>query len=230
VADDVSKRVLCALFVGRLRCFLVFFCDNSTMATDVVVVGAGFAGLRAAQLLKKKGRRVIVLEARVRIGGRCQTGEYQGEHFDFGGHWIGAHQPRIRQMISDMGYHMKPQYDEGTHFLRMFGSSFKYSGNISSLNSFGDVLKEMTDLVAIWDREMLLVPLDDPSKSPKAQEFDSITLKQWQEKNVKSKEAETLMNFLLWTIFTVPANEVSYMWSASLHITLFLADRNKMAP
>ena len=59
---------------------------------DVIVVGAGFAGLRAAQLLRQAGLTVIVLESRVRIGGRCQTGVFLGEHFDVGGHWIGAHQ------------------------------------------------------------------------------------------------------------------------------------------
>jgi monoamine oxidase len=67
---------------------------------DCIVIGAGFAGLQAADLLRKAGRKVLVLEARVRLGGRCQTGQYGGESFDFGGHWIGAHQPRVRRMIT----------------------------------------------------------------------------------------------------------------------------------
>lgn len=40
------------------------------MTTDVVVVGAGFAGLRAAERISKAGRSVTVLEARDRAGGR----------------------------------------------------------------------------------------------------------------------------------------------------------------
>jgi monoamine oxidase len=43
------------------------------MAWDVIVVGAGAAGLAAAQSLNKAGKRVLVLEARHRVGGRVWT-------------------------------------------------------------------------------------------------------------------------------------------------------------
>lgn len=111
-----------------------------------------------------------------------------------------------------MGLKFKAQYDEGTHILNLFGKKYEYSGNISSLNTFGDALEEMGKLVELWDKEMMEIPIENPSACERAKEFDSITLKQWQEKHVKSKEVETLMNFLLWTIFTVTSEEVSYMW------------------
>ena len=38
---------------------------------DVVVIGAGFAGLSAAARLTRRGARVLVLEARARLGGRA---------------------------------------------------------------------------------------------------------------------------------------------------------------
>jgi hydroxysqualene dehydroxylase len=58
------------------------------MAVDVVVVGAGFAGLSAAVRLTRRGARVVVLEARSRLGGRAtafadrETGELvdNGQH------------------------------------------------------------------------------------------------------------------------------------------------------
>ena len=46
---------------------------------DVLVVGAGAAGLAAAEVLSKAGRRVLVLEARGRIGGRVWTRRLRGE-------------------------------------------------------------------------------------------------------------------------------------------------------
>jgi choline dehydrogenase-like flavoprotein len=57
---------------------------------DVVVVGAGAAGLAAAAELRKDGRSVVVLEARDHIGGRVHTTELQewGCHVDVGASWI----------------------------------------------------------------------------------------------------------------------------------------------
>ncbi len=43
------------------------------MDADVLVIGAGASGLAAARVLADAGRRVIVLEARERIGGRVWT-------------------------------------------------------------------------------------------------------------------------------------------------------------
>lgn len=51
---------------------------------DVVVVGAGLAGLRAAQLLSAAGREVVVLEAADGIGGRVRTDRVDGYTLDRG--------------------------------------------------------------------------------------------------------------------------------------------------
>jgi monoamine oxidase len=47
-------------------------------SVDVVVIGAGAAGLAAADALSRAGRSVVVLEARSRIGGRCWTQRMPG--------------------------------------------------------------------------------------------------------------------------------------------------------
>ncbi|GAA5199285.1 NAD(P)/FAD-dependent oxidoreductase [Microbacterium jejuense] len=55
---------------------------------DTIVVGAGVAGLSAARLLVDAGRRVVVLEARDRIGGRVHTDRTGGVATDLGASWI----------------------------------------------------------------------------------------------------------------------------------------------
>ena len=60
---------------------------------DVVVIGAGFAGLVAARELGRPGFDVIVLEARDRVGGRTWTDRRLGHDLELGGTWVHWVQP-----------------------------------------------------------------------------------------------------------------------------------------
>src|SRR6266568_4599041 len=60
---------------------------------DVVVIGAGFAGLVAARELGRAGFGVLVLEARDRIGGRTWTDRRLGLDLELGGTWVHWVQP-----------------------------------------------------------------------------------------------------------------------------------------
>ncbi|WP_127818286.1 flavin monoamine oxidase family protein [Microbacterium sp. CPCC 204701] len=62
--------------------------DAQQQRFDTIVVGAGVAGLTAARLLSQVGRRVVVLEARDRVGGRVVTDRRFGLATDLGASWI----------------------------------------------------------------------------------------------------------------------------------------------
>jgi monoamine oxidase len=73
------------------------------MDADVVVMGAGFAGLTAARDLRERGRSVVVLEARARLGGRTWTAPVPGTDVlaEFGGAWFSRDaQPNIAAEIA----------------------------------------------------------------------------------------------------------------------------------
>lgn len=64
--------------------------QGSVFDTDVVVVGAGAAGLAAARQLRERGLRFVMLEARKRIGGRVYSPSLGGDIYDAGAiyiHW-----------------------------------------------------------------------------------------------------------------------------------------------
>ena len=70
---------------------------------DVVVVGGGFAGVTAAREAALRGRSVLLLEARDRIGGRTWTAAWEGESIEYGGGWVHWHQPHTWSEIMRAG-------------------------------------------------------------------------------------------------------------------------------
>lgn len=64
--------------------------ENARLVFDVIVVGAGLSGLKAASELVGQGRSVLVLEAKDRVGGRVKAGIVAGRVIDQGGQWVGS--------------------------------------------------------------------------------------------------------------------------------------------
>ena len=62
---------------------------------DVIVVGAGVAGVTATRELRAKGKRVLLLEARNRVGGRTWTDTWRGHMIERGGTWVDRLQPHV---------------------------------------------------------------------------------------------------------------------------------------
>jgi len=70
-------------------------CGDARCDYDTIVVGAGFAGITAARELSQAGQKVLVLEARNRLGGRTFTTEFEGHQIELGGAWIHWSQPYV---------------------------------------------------------------------------------------------------------------------------------------
>ncbi|MEJ7893330.1 MAG: FAD-dependent oxidoreductase [Solirubrobacteraceae bacterium] len=81
---------------------------------DVVVVGAGFAGLAAASAVRAAGKSVIVLEARRRVGGRILNQPIGGgEVIEIGGQWVGTTQDKLLALAENLGVSTYKTYNTG---------------------------------------------------------------------------------------------------------------------
>jgi len=67
------------------------------------VIGAGMAGLTAARQLAEAGRKVLVLEARDRVGGRIRTRRDEGEILELGAEFIHGRPPELWELIREAG-------------------------------------------------------------------------------------------------------------------------------
>ncbi len=72
-------------------------------STDVVVLGAGMAGLTAARALAEAGRRVTLLEASSRLGGRILTVREGEEVIELGAEFVHGRPPELWSLIEEAG-------------------------------------------------------------------------------------------------------------------------------
>lgn len=79
-----------AVVTGIIAATIPFSTKAGTVTdTDVIIIGAGLAGISAARQLKSSGIRAIILEARDRVGGRAFTDtQTLGRKFDQGPYWL----------------------------------------------------------------------------------------------------------------------------------------------
>ncbi|MET9480080.1 NAD(P)/FAD-dependent oxidoreductase [Streptomyces sp. NPDC006638] len=82
--------------------------DNQRRRTDVVVIGAGMAGLACAADLIRAGRSVRVLEAADAVGGRMRTDRHEGFLLDRGFQVFNTAYPQVKRRIDLRGLRLRP--------------------------------------------------------------------------------------------------------------------------
>lgn len=172
---------------------------------DVVVVGAGFAGLTAARRLRERGRSVVVLEARDRVGGRAHTTEVAGTWVDLGGQWVGPGQDRLYSLAEELGVETLPQYEEGDAVL-LSGGEVRRIDDIA-LGFPDDVLGSY--LTAVGELEEIAdgIELVAPWASKDAARWDGTTMATWMADRMGDGEAADLLTLGIEAVFaTEPAN------------------------
>ena len=153
------------------------------MNCDVLVIGAGFAGLQAALDLRHAGYDVRVLEARNRVGGRSKPATLAGRTVDAGGQWQGLGHERLGALAQRYGVQPVPQYDTGRRVLDLDGSVRSYRGLIPALPL--PALLETGWTLWRLNRMARALNASAPWNAPRAAEWDAQTLAAWVDRHVR---------------------------------------------
>ena len=126
---------------------------------DVVVVGAGLAGLAAARDLLAADLSVLVLEARDRVGGRVLNHTLEGGAVvEVGGQWVGPTQERVLALADEFAVGLYPTYVEGEHLLAVGGAVKRYAGDDLALSD--DALADIAQTQERFKEMAADIPLD----------------------------------------------------------------------
>lgn len=163
----------------------------STQA-DVVIVGAGLAGLTAARRLEAAGRRVAVLEARDRVGGRTlNLALGEGRVVEIGGQWVGPTQDRVLALAAELGVATFPTHARGENLVELDGVIKRYRGTIPRISPA--ILVDVGQAQFRLDRMARSVPTDAPWRAAKAEEWDGQTAWTWIRRNTLTRGARALL-------------------------------------
>lgn len=190
---------------------------------DVVIVGAGLAGLSAARRLIDAGRTVTVLEARDRVGGRMEGGTLEGVPIELGGTWLGEGHAQMYALVEQLGLATFPTWNDGGQLLLDLGGTqspvANTKGATPKLNPIA--LADLAQGLARYGRLARSVNPARPWEHPKAALLDGQTYESWVRRNLRTPTGRSYFRILAEAIYSADASDMSL-----LH-TLFYTASNR---
>jgi monoamine oxidase len=215
---------------------------SASSRADVVVIGAGLAGLTAARYLTAAGLRVIVLEARNRVGGRTLNHQLgNGRVIEVGGQWVGPlpgeppvstfpgqavyrPQDQLYTLAQQLGIGTFKTYNQGDYLdysngqLNRYSSQTRIPPDASAANA-GYALFNLNQMARTVDTAA-------PWTNANAETWDQQSFETWMRENLNPTQPQeppnaadrALVNLAIEAVFSVEPRDVSL-----LHVLWYIA-------
>ena len=179
------------------------------MGYDVVVIGAGLAGLMAARELTRAGFDTVICEGRDRVGGRTLSDTLAGVTVDRGASFVGPTQDAVLKLAAELGCPTEPTYCEGANLIRWRGKVRSYPGTIPKLGLIG--LLDIGRIRWQFGRVAAEVSITEPWASPNAAKLDSMSLAGWLRSIRATASSRDLMSVMTRVSWGAEPDELSML-------------------
>lgn len=179
---------------------------------DVIVVGAGVAGLVTADRVRAAGRSVVVLEARDRVGGRTLTEAVAGVKdlsVDAGAAWVAPDQQHVRTELARFGLETTPQAGPGDALASLRGKARRYTGAARALDpvTTADVGQAMMRFAAAAEH----VDVEAPWRGDHATKYDAQTFESWIRRTCVTSKGRDYFRLLCEAVLATEPQNVSLL-------------------
>ncbi len=170
----------------------------------VGIVGAGVAGLAAANVLRERGHEVVIFEGRHEVGGQVVTFPVGGEPLECFYHHIFTNDTTVIRYIEELGLgeHLKWIEPRNAHFVKGRMYPFVTPLDLLKFTAIPLVSRVRLGLAAVWLRR----------QRDGIQRYEGVTARKWMERAVGKKAFNAFWGPLLKGKFADQADNVGMVW------------------